>query len=88
MISDHTPLAPLLVRAWQVLEELLQQRAGKAVVKDVLQSAAPSSAPVQPLQVAIPLKGGTRAPDDSDDHPCLQRVTSRHGRAGMSCGAT
>jgi hypothetical protein len=41
----------------QVLEELLEQLAGKAVVKEALQSLVPVSTPAQPPQLAIPLKG-------------------------------
>jgi len=40
-----------------VLEELLLRIAGKAVVKDVLQSIVPPSKSTQMPQLAIPLKG-------------------------------
>eukprot|EP00983_Pelagomonas_calceolata_P089066 1157271-Pelagomonas_calceolata.AAC.18 len=49
-------MAPCNCWAVQVLEELLIQRAGKAVVKDALQSLVPPNPSTQLPQLAIPLK--------------------------------
>lgn len=42
----------------QILEELLEQLAGKAAVKEALQTLVPPNAPAQmPQALAIPIKG-------------------------------